>query len=118
MCIAVATLPQFFPQSPQCNKNLFLVFAGEHHQVFNSPSLRQRLPAQSNRDVATCLNCTTSATHLKVLERKIAGKSEVAFHILIISGGGMRHIMFMGKNKKKLLSEKKERNFLIHKFCL
>lgn len=57
-----------FFQSPQCNEDLFLVFAGEHHQVFNSSSLRQRLPAQSNWNVATCLYCITGATQQRSSE--------------------------------------------------
>lgn len=36
--------------------------------------------------------------HLKVPENRIAGKSEVAFHVILISGGGMRHTTLMEKN--------------------
>lgn len=36
--------------------------------------------------------------HLKVPENRIAAKSEVAFHVILISGGGMRHTMLMEKN--------------------
>lgn len=46
--------------------------------------------------------------HLNKLERRNAGKSEVAFHILLINGGGMRHTMLMGKNLKNCSLKRKK----------
>lgn len=46
--------------------------------------------------------------HLKVLESRIAGKSEVVFHFVLISGGGMRCRMLMEKNKKNYSLKRKK----------
>lgn len=64
------------------------------HQVWGRNYLHrvtEMLPPVYIAQLVILIKC-----HLKVLERRNAGKSEVAFHILLISGGGMRHTVLMG----------------------
>lgn len=92
----------FFDNLLNATKRRFLAFAGEHHQVFNYQvwgrdylhRVTEMLPPIYFAQMVLLIKW-----NLKVLER-IAGKSEVAFHILLINGGGMRHTMLMGKDKK------------------
>lgn len=94
--------PSIFFHSPlNAMKICFLYFLGNTtkssiHQVWGRDYLHrvtEMLPPVYIAQLVLFSKCL-----LKVLKRRIAGKSEVAFHILLIHGGEMRHTMLIGKN--------------------
>lgn len=61
--LSLSFFPQLLRKSEHNEDHLFLVFSEEQHQVCNSLSPSQRIPARGSWNVATWLYCRTGSTH-------------------------------------------------------